>query len=419
MPRLIAFVLCFSAASVLVAQEPVKYVVDVEDGKGIDINLRIYLHGDGSTQVGGCPHCGKSSDSPDAEPVTAARTVNELVDYYRNNPKLQYQRTDDNGQPVGESLFVVEKCSLLTIDELQAWAEERAQRLEYQAEQERRAKKEAEFASRYGYSPSGSLAKLDRNSEIARAFLMMDNLRRDRLVLNTRANGADDIWWVDEDPSTGQIRNFDTHPLRFSIYKPSFESGEQYETVKRDARLITEGGFKGATREEGWAEVCNVKFQYRSEFDNTPNRPNGNPPEGVDFTIRWTTSSSFVAAAFFPSYQKWRRHVLIGQDYFTLQGINATGVLRHEFGHLLGFRHSHIRVEAPSECPNESLENTRTLGPYDSKSVMHYLCGGAGTTHLAFSSNDKTWSRSVYGQPSQPDTGFQGPAFLLPLFSEN
>jgi len=74
-------------------------------------------------------------------------------------------------------------------------------------------------------------------------------------------------------------------------------------------------------------------------------------------------------------------------------------VLRHELGHVLGWRHEQIRSEAPAICPDEDTANTVDLTQYDPQSVMHYFCGGVGSRDLAITDVDKIGSQKVYGLP--------------------
>jgi len=74
-------------------------------------------------------------------------------------------------------------------------------------------------------------------------------------------------------------------------------------------------------------------------------------------------------------------------------------VLRHELGHVIGFRHEHIRSGAPPVCPHEDTTGTINLTDYDPRSVMHYFCGGVGSRTLEITDIDRTGSQQVYGAP--------------------
>ena len=71
--------------------------------------------------------------------------------------------------------------------------------------------------------------------------------------------------------------------------------------------------------------------------------PSDIDPELV-FTVRHVDAGGqFIAAAFFPTYPPLRRRVLIDPSYFADDlSFDRVGVLRHELGHVLGFRHEHI-----------------------------------------------------------------------------
>jgi hypothetical protein len=72
-------------------------------------------------------------------------------------------------------------------------------------------------------------------------------------------------------------------------------------------------------------------------------------------------------------------------------------VLRHELGHVLGFRHELIRSGAPAVCPKEPLWDARPLTDYDPQSVMHYFCGGVGSSSLRITELDRVGAQQVYG----------------------
>lgn len=172
--------------------------------------------------------------------------------------------------------------------------------------------------------------------------------------------------------------------LTYCVLRKTFNNQAQYEEVV--ANMLA------ATR--AWEETCGVRFEYRDDLDASDSlRP------AVVFPVRQIDAAgAFIAAAFFPNDIASRRRLLIDASYFTT-GFDHVGVLRHELGHTLGFRHEHIRSLAPRVCPDEDLTDTIDLSAYDPKSVMHYFCGGVGSRDLAITDVDRSGSQKVYGPP--------------------
>jgi hypothetical protein len=175
--------------------------------------------------------------------------------------------------------------------------------------------------------------------------------------------------------------------LTYCVLQQTFSNGNQYQIV-RDNMLQATGE---------WEATCGVKFQHRAELDNSDSLR----PDGVLFTVRGIDAGgAFIAAAFFPNDPPSRRRVLIDPSYFASDlRFNKVGVLRHELGHVLGFRHEHIRSGAPPACPDEPVWGTINLTDYDPQSTMHYFCGGVGSTQLAITELDKAGAQKVYGLP--------------------
>jgi hypothetical protein len=146
-----------------------------------------------------------------------------------------------------------------------------------------------------------------------------------------------------------------------------------------------------------WEKTCGVKFAYKSELDDSDSLR----PEGALFVVReFDAAAQFIAAAFFPNDPLNRRRVLVDPSFYDPDlGFDKVGVLRHELGHVLGFRHEQIRSEAPAACPDEDVYDTLNLGDYDPRSVMHYFCGGVGSKELAITELDKLGAQRVYGPP--------------------
>lgn len=143
-----------------------------------------------------------------------------------------------------------------------------------------------------------------------------------------------------------------------------------------------------------WEAAAKVNFVHVSTQDSNCSATNKN----VVFDVRPVNSGGqYLARAFFPNTSRSGRNVLIDGSSFTTQGISLDGVLRHELGHTLGFRHEHTRPEAGA-CFEDN--NWQALTPYDSGSVMHYpQCNGTNSWALNLTSQDKSGAASLYGAP--------------------
>ncbi len=174
--------------------------------------------------------------------------------------------------------------------------------------------------------------------------------------------------------------------LTYCVLRKTFPQRRQYDEVVASTAQAT----------ADWEDTCGVHFEHVPAADESDDMR----PDGVIFPVRHINAGgAFIAAAFFPHDPPNRRRVLIDPSYFTQGTFDRTGVLRHELGHVLGFRHEHIRSGAPPICPDEDPEGTIELGDYDPQSVMHYFCGGVGSPQLAITALDRTGSQSVYGPP--------------------
>jgi hypothetical protein len=154
-----------------------------------------------------------------------------------------------------------------------------------------------------------------------------------------------------------------------------------------------------ANATDAWEKVAAVDFTYDSSQDATCNPTN----TAVVFDVRPVNQGDYLARAFFPNEPRASRNVLIDQSSFDLPAgdtLKLVGILRHELGHTLGFRHEHTRPESGT-CFED--DNWRPLTNYDAFSVMHYpQCNGKGDWSLVLTDKDKSGSACVYG----PASGF-------------
>lgn len=138
-----------------------------------------------------------------------------------------------------------------------------------------------------------------------------------------------------------------------------------------------------------WQAAANVKFVHLSQYDSNCNGNQG----AVVFDVSPVQTSQYLARAFFPNTSRKNRNVLIDDSAYG-NNPNVTGVLRHELGHTIGFRHEHTRPES-GQCFEDN--NWRALTAYDRGSVMHYpQCGGSNNGDLVLTNLDKSGANSVY-----------------------
>ncbi|NKE08973.1 MULTISPECIES: M57 family metalloprotease [Kocuria] len=132
-----------------------------------------------------------------------------------------------------------------------------------------------------------------------------------------------------------------------------------------------------------------IDFRYVSSQDGNCNTRNNY----VVFSVEPTSSTGYIARAFFPNSPKSSRNVLVADQFYS-SGWQQEAIMAHELGHTLGFRHEHTRPEAGT-CFEDN--NWTPLTPYDSVSIMHYPQCNGGSANLSFSPYDRSGVQRAYG----------------------
>jgi len=167
--------------------------------------------------------------------------------------------------------------------------------------------------------------------------------------------------------------------ITYCISQSSF--GSRYNAVVT-AMNSAAGAWEGAAR---------VNFVHASAQDGNCTRSTS----GVVFNVRQVCSGQYLARAFFPSTARRGRELLIDCTSFgNISPWSLAGVLRHELGHTIGFRHEHTRPES-GVCFEDN--QWAVLTTYDAASVMHYpQCNGSNGGDLNLTTKDKQGAAIAY-----------------------
>lgn len=192
--------------------------------------------------------------------------------------------------------------------------------------------------------------------------------KKGELILN-RFNDTDDVW-----PPSRQCN------IRYCVSRNS--SGVRYNQIVAAM----------AEASSAWSANAGVNMVHVIKEDSNCTNSNSK----VDFDIQVVTGKPYLARAFFPAQSRNTRNIFINNSSFSAEPpLTLAGILRHELGHTLGFRHEHTRPEA-GVCFEDN--SWKRLTPYDSESVMHYpQCNGTAGWELKLTILDINGSIAAYG----------------------
>ena len=156
-----------------------------------------------------------------------------------------------------------------------------------------------------------------------------------------------------------------------------------------------------AAASEAWEAAADVDLVHLPEHDGACREDN----DAVLFRVEIAPSdATYWARAFYPSFEPSERRVRVNLRKIELDtpggatlGFSLTAVLRHEIGHVLGFRHEHARRPTDDFACFEHPGGLIALTPYDRASVMHYpQCGGLQDYSYELSPLDRAGARFYY-----------------------
>ena len=176
--------------------------------------------------------------------------------------------------------------------------------------------------------------------------------------------------------------------LTYEVVSNSFDTLDDYQKVVD----------RMSQAAQAWESACGIHFRHLQDFDAKElHYANGIPAEVTFAVLLDDTIRPAFATSFFP-HNPASHKLRVSKSYFTDECYyDHVGIFRHELGHIMGFRHEQAHKDAPRACwPKNETIVSKGLTPYDSKSVMHYLCTNVGTTTLELTALDVQGALKLY-----------------------
>jgi hypothetical protein len=187
--------------------------------------------------------------------------------------------------------------------------------------------------------------------------------------------------------------------INFGIAKRTFPNENAYMLAKT-AMLKAADDWNGLTR---------VQYRYLGAFDNSIQFDNlkAQYPNEIQMVVAYQNFTTAIfkteedyqntfAIAFNKEFPRHLKVLRICRKFFTPGRLSQDGILRHEIGHIMGFRHEHINSPENANCPKEDFGFAKAVTAYDPNSVMHYPCGSFNNYVYQFSANDSIGIKFIY-----------------------
>jgi hypothetical protein len=156
-----------------------------------------------------------------------------------------------------------------------------------------------------------------------------------------------------------------------------------------------------STAGAAWGAKVRINYVYVPAQDANCTASNGN----VVFNVDFFSDPSVLASSFMPRSERPDRTLYISDTAFRSgTGWSLAGLVTHELGHTLGFRHEFLQLGGCPGVPDPG--EWVALTPYDAGSIMHYpWCGGTNTTAPSQSDMEgaaQEYGSRVFASPSPP-----------------